>query len=229
MRGGSAPAGRRARRRRSSRSLRRSRPQSPHWRSPFRRAPTRARAGRSRGSSATCSFAAGRRRACCCIRRLKAAAGARPPNRWASGGGRSRRRRPHRRPAAAAATGVADIAGVRLTHPDRLLWAEGVSKQALAEFYGEIAARILPHIAGRVLSAVRAPSGSEAKSFYARHPWAGLAHVRAVDVGEKEPMLAIDDIAGLIGLVQGGTVEIHPWGSRVDDIERPDRLLLDLD
>ena len=128
-----------------------------------------------------------------------------------------------------AATGVADIAGVRLTHPDRLLWAEGVSKQALAEFYGEIAARILPHIAGRVLSAVRAPSGSEAKSFYARHPWAGLAHVRAVDVGEKEPMLAIDDIAGLIGLVQGGTVEIHPWGSRVDDIERPDRLIFDLD
>jgi bifunctional non-homologous end joining protein LigD len=124
---------------------------------------------------------------------------------------------------------AAAISGVRLTHPDRLLWDEGVSKQALAEFYAEIAAHILPHIAGRVLSLVRAPSGAQAKSFFAKHRWAGLEHVREVEVGEKEPMIAIDDLAGLIGLVQGGTVEIHPWGSRTDDLERPDRLIFDLD
>jgi len=124
---------------------------------------------------------------------------------------------------------AAQIAGVRLTHPDRLLWDEGVSKQALAEFYAEIADHILPHITGRVLSVVRAPSGAQAKSFFAKHRWAGLAHVREVEVGEKEPMIAIDDLAGLIGLVQGGTVEIHPWGSRDDDLDRPDRLIFDLD
>jgi bifunctional non-homologous end joining protein LigD len=121
------------------------------------------------------------------------------------------------------------LAGVTLTHPDRLLWDEGVTKQALAEFYGEIADWILPHVTGRVLSLVRAPSGSQAKSFYAKHRWAGLAHVREVEVGEKEPMIAIDDLAGLISLVQGGVVEIHPWGSGVDDLERPDRLVFDLD
>ena len=127
-------------------------------------------------------------------------------------------------------TGVGtEVAGVKLTHPDRLLWEEGISKQALAEFYAEIADRILPHIAGRALSLVRAPSGSQGKTFYAKHPWPGLVHVRRVDVGEKEPMLAIDNVAGLIGLVQGGTVEIHPWGSRADDVERPDRLIFDLD
>ena len=124
---------------------------------------------------------------------------------------------------------TAEIAGVKLTHPDRLLWDEGVAKQALAEFYAEIADWVLPHVAGRVLSAVRAPSGSNAKSFYAKHPWPGLDQVRGVDVGEKEPMIAIDDLAGLINLVQGGTVEIHPWGSRADDLERPDRLIFDLD
>jgi bifunctional non-homologous end joining protein LigD len=121
------------------------------------------------------------------------------------------------------------IAGVRLTHPDRLLWDEGVSKQALAEFYAEIADHVLPHIAGRVLSVVRAPSGAQAKSFFAKHRWAGLAHVREIDVGEAEPMIAIDDLAGLISLVQGGTVEIHPWGSLARDLERPDRLIFDLD
>ncbi|HEY1545003.1 MAG TPA: DNA ligase D [Xanthobacteraceae bacterium] len=130
---------------------------------------------------------------------------------------------------AAAPGAAAEIAGARLTHPDRLLWDEGTSKQALAEFYAEIADHILPHIAGRVLSAVRAPSGAQAKSFFAKHRWAGLEHVREVEVGEKEPMIAIDDLAGLIGLVQGGTVEIHPWGSRADDLERPDRLIFDLD
>jgi bifunctional non-homologous end joining protein LigD len=124
---------------------------------------------------------------------------------------------------------AAGIAGVTLTHPDRLLWDEGITKQALAEFYTEIADRILPHLAGRVLSVVRAPSGAQAKSFYAKHRWAGLEHVREVEVGEKEPMIVIDDLAGLINLVQGGVVEIHPWGSGADDLERPDRLVFDLD
>jgi bifunctional non-homologous end joining protein LigD len=133
------------------------------------------------------------------------------------------------RPKLLKARATAEIAGVKLTHPDRLLWDEGVAKQALAEFYAEIADWVLPHVAGRVLSLVRAPSGSGAKSFYAKHPWAGLDHVRGIDVGEKEPMVAIDDLAGLINLVQGGTVEIHPWGSRADDLERPDRLIFDLD
>ena len=80
-----------------------------------------------------------------------------------------------------------------------------------------------------MLSLVRAPSGSQEKSFFAKHPWPGLVHIRKVDIGEKEPMLAIDDVDGLVGLVQGGVVEIHPWGSRADDIERPDRLVFDLD
>jgi DNA primase len=52
--------------------------------------------------------------------------------------------------------------------------------------------------------------------------------VSKVDVGEKEPMVAIDGLAGLIALVQGGVVEIHPWGSRANDLERPDRLIFDL-
>jgi bifunctional non-homologous end joining protein LigD len=121
------------------------------------------------------------------------------------------------------------LAGVTLTHPDRLLWDEGVTKQALADFYAEIADRILPHVTGRVLSVVRAPSGGQANSFYAKHRWAGLRHVREVDVGEKAPMIVIDDLAGLINLVQGGVVEIHPWGSGADDLERPDRLVFDLD
>jgi bifunctional non-homologous end joining protein LigD len=123
-----------------------------------------------------------------------------------------------------------DTSGIALTHPDRLLWDDGLTKQALLEFYADIAEWILPHITGRVLSLLRAPSGTQAKTFFAKHPWAGLSEaVRRVDVGEKQPMLVIDGFDGLASLVQSGVVEIHPWGSRANDLERPDRLIFDLD
>jgi bifunctional non-homologous end joining protein LigD len=123
-----------------------------------------------------------------------------------------------------------DIGGVALTHPDRLLWDDGLTKQALLEFYADIAEWILPQISGRVLSLLRAPSGTNAKTFFAKHPWPGLSDaVRHIDVGEKQPMLVIDGFDGLASLVQSGVVEIHPWGSRADNLERPDRLIFDLD
>jgi bifunctional non-homologous end joining protein LigD len=125
----------------------------------------------------------------------------------------------------------AAAAGVKLTHPERILWAEpGITKQGLADFYTDIADWILPHVTGRVLSLLRCPSGTGAKCFFAKHPWAGLIDdVRRIEVGTEEPMLAIDGLEGLLSLVQAGVVEIHPWGSPADDLERPDRLIFDLD
>ncbi|MGP0091671.1 MAG: DNA ligase D [Xanthobacteraceae bacterium] len=124
-----------------------------------------------------------------------------------------------------------DLSAIRLTHPERILWeAQGITKQGLAEFYTDIAEWILPHITGRVLSLLRSPSGVSAKGFFAKHPWHGLSDsVRRVDTGDNEAMLAIDDLPGLISLVQAGVVEIHPWGSRVEHLEQPDRLIFDLD
>jgi bifunctional non-homologous end joining protein LigD len=88
----------------------------------------------------------------------------------------------------------------------------------------------LPDRAGRPLSLLRCPSGTAAKCFFAKHPWQGLdKSVRRVNTGDKEPMLAIDDVTGLISLVQAGVVEIHPWGSTIDHLEQPDRLVFDLD
>jgi len=124
-----------------------------------------------------------------------------------------------------------DLAGVRLTHPERILWADaGITKQGLAEFYAEIADWILPHVVNRPLSLLRSPAGVGEKGFFAKHPWHGLGDaVRRVDTGDDQPMLAIDDLAGLIGMVQAGVVEIHPWGSTVDHLDQPDRLIFDLD
>ena len=130
-----------------------------------------------------------------------------------------------------AAPAKPELARVRLTHPERILWeGPGITKQGLAEFYAEIAEWILPHMKGRVLSLVRCPSGVGGQHFYAKHPWHGLdPAVRRVDVGEKEPMLVVENLTGLLSLVQASVVEIHPWGSTADDLERPDRLIFDLD
>ncbi|HEV3396967.1 MAG TPA: DNA ligase D [Xanthobacteraceae bacterium] len=129
------------------------------------------------------------------------------------------------------ATGAPELTHVRLTHPERILWeGPGITKQGLAEFYADIAEWILPHIAGRVLSLVRCPSGIGGQHFFAKHPWHGLdPAVRRVDVGEKEPMLVVENLTGLLALVQASVVEIHPWGSTADDLDRPDRLIFDLD
>ena len=121
---------------------------------------------------------------------------------------------------------------VKLTNPGRLQWPEqGITKQGLADFYTEIADWILPHIADRPLSLVRCPGGVQEQCFFQKHKWAGLGDaVRLVKVpDEKEPMLALDNLAGLLELVQASVLEIHPWGAKADRPELPDRVTIDLD
>jgi len=127
------------------------------------------------------------------------------------------------------------IAGVRITHPDRVLYPEqGLTKRELAEYYADLAGRILPHVAGRPLSVVRCPRGHQEACFYQKHRGEGFDEaVGGVELEEKDGTVAtylmVDDRAGLVALVQAGVLEVHPWGSRGDRLDRPDRLIFDLD
>ncbi|WP_431855850.1 non-homologous end-joining DNA ligase [Azospirillum sp.] len=127
-------------------------------------------------------------------------------------------------------TDTIDIAGVTLSHPDKVLWPEqGVSKRDLAAYYVSVADRILPHVANRPLTLVRCPAGRKGACFVQKHPWPGLPRaVRRLRCGDEE-WVGVDDLAGIVALVQVGVLELHPWGATADDLDRPDRIVLDLD
>jgi len=140
--------------------------------------------------------------------------------------------RPYR--AARTKGGTLDFEGIRLTHPDRILWeGQGLTKLGLAEYYAEVADRILPFITGRPLALVRCPNGQSGQCFYQKHSFAGLTDaVEIARVADKEgeaEAIVIRDLRGLINLVQASVLEIHPWGARIEDFDHPDTLIFDLD
>ena len=125
-------------------------------------------------------------------------------------------------------------ASVRLTHADRVLFPKlGTTKLDLARYYVSIADHIVPHLRGRPLTLVRCPDGPGRGCVYLRHSkvW-GPAALRRVRIQEKTKIgeyLVADDIAAVVALVQLSILEIHTWNSDADDVERPNRIVLDLD
>ncbi|MEP9379558.1 DNA ligase D [Aquabacter sp. CN5-332] len=123
---------------------------------------------------------------------------------------------------------------VKLSHPDRIYWPDaGVTKAGLADYYAEVWRLISPFIVNRPLALVRCPEGITGQCFFQKHVWRGASKsIRlAEDPKEKvgDPLITVADLDGLIGLVQAGVLEIHPWGSTLGALEQPDQVIFDLD
>jgi bifunctional non-homologous end joining protein LigD len=118
-----------------------------------------------------------------------------------------------------------------LTNPDRVYWPDiGLTKQGLAEYYLKVWDRIAPHVVDRALSLVRCPEGTAGECFFQKHASAGLDSKRLKLVPEdKDHVIAIDTIDGLIALVQAGVLEIHVRGSSIDHLDQCNRIVFDLD
>ncbi|HXI54818.1 MAG TPA: DNA polymerase ligase N-terminal domain-containing protein, partial [Polyangia bacterium] len=130
------------------------------------------------------------------------------------------------------------IEGVRLSSPERILWADlGFTKHDLAVYYQTVAARALPHIVGRPLTLFRCPEGvgtpGAQPCFYMKHANfsvpGNVERIKLKERNEANEYLVIRDLSGLMALVQMSILEIHTWGSQADDVEHPDRIVMDLD
>ena len=127
------------------------------------------------------------------------------------------------------------VAGVTLSSPDKILWPAvdgrpAITKTDLARYYEVAAERILPHVADRPVSIIRAPDGIGGETFFQRHAMPGSnPRLKLIDVHERKPYVAVVDVGGLVAVAQSGGLELHPWGCRPGDPETPEQVTFDLD
>ena len=125
--------------------------------------------------------------------------------------------------------------GIKITNPDRVIFPEdGLTKQDLADYYARVEALMMIDAARRPITLIRCPQGRGKHCFFQKHDSGTMGeHVKHLPIKEKDGEVAdylyFEDVRGLLACVQMGTIEFHGWGSRVDKVENPDRLVFDLD
>jgi bifunctional non-homologous end joining protein LigD len=124
---------------------------------------------------------------------------------------------------------------IKISNRDRVIYPEThITKGQLADHYAAVAEIMLLWVGSRPISLVRCPQGRAKKCFFQKHDAGSFGdHVHHVGIAEKdgheEPYLYVDDADGLLTCVQMGTIEFHGWGARIEDVEKADRLVFDLD
>jgi bifunctional non-homologous end joining protein LigD len=125
--------------------------------------------------------------------------------------------------------------GIEISSPERVIFPElKLTKKDLADYYAAVEPLIMVDAANRPMTLIRCPGGRTGECFFQKHDKGTFGpHVKHIPIEESngavEDYLYFDDIRGLLASVQMGTVEFHGWGSKVEKVECPDRLVFDLD
>jgi bifunctional non-homologous end joining protein LigD len=126
------------------------------------------------------------------------------------------------------------VDGIKITNPQKVIFDDPeITKADVAHYYSQVAERMLPYVQHRILSVVRCPKGISQPCFYKKHPLSEQQGVATIPIpksdGETEDYFYIENKSGLISEAQMGTLEFHIWGSRVEQLEKPDMMVFDLD
>jgi bifunctional non-homologous end joining protein LigD len=125
--------------------------------------------------------------------------------------------------------------GIEISSPERVIFPElALTKKDLADYYATVEPLVMIDAARRPMTLIRCPGGRTGECFFQKHDKGTFGpHVKQVPIeesdGDTEDYLYFDDIRGLLASVQMGTLEFHGWGSKIDKVEFPDRLVFDLD
>ncbi len=126
------------------------------------------------------------------------------------------------------------IEGIKITNPDKIIFDEPVvTKADIVRYYSKVSQRMMPYVSNRLLSIVRCPKGISQSCFYKKHPGHSSKGIVTMNVlsssKDTEEYFYIQNEQGLISEAQMGTIEFHTWGSNINDIEKPDIMVFDLD
>ena len=126
------------------------------------------------------------------------------------------------------------VEGITISNPGKVIFQDpDITKEDVVRYYAQVSGRMLPYVARRVLSIVRCPKGVSQACFYKKHPGPDSKGIVTISIPssdrEAEEYFYIENAAGLISETQMGTLEFHTWGSRVDELEKPDMMVFDLD
>jgi len=127
-----------------------------------------------------------------------------------------------------------DVGGIGISNPQRVIDdRSGATKLQLAQYYLAVGEWLMPHLAKRPLSIVRAPDGVSGESFFQRHCGRlKMPHMSVLDKSldpEHARLIQADSVTAVVEAAQMGTIEFHTWNARSDRIDRPDRMVFDLD
>jgi bifunctional non-homologous end joining protein LigD len=127
-----------------------------------------------------------------------------------------------------------NIDGVKVTHPNKVLFLKPVtSKIDIINYYKSVSKVFLKEVKDRPISMVRSPNGIKGPKFYQKHPTESFPeYIERVKIKEKDEFdtyITLDNVNDLVYLVNIGVLEFHIWGSKIDSIESPDRMIFDLD
>ena len=142
---------------------------------------------------------------------------------------------PAPRPAKKGALATAESIGARITNPDRVIFpGDDLTKLDLANYYVALSPLLLATLGKRPMTLIRCPQGRAKHCFFQKHDTGSMGDaVHHITIKENDGDLAeylyVEDAKGLLECVQMGTIEFHGWGSRIKPLEKPDRLVFDLD
>jgi bifunctional non-homologous end joining protein LigD len=127
-----------------------------------------------------------------------------------------------------------EVAGVKVSHPHKVIYpVTKTTKLDLIKYYERVFKLMLPDLKDRPISLVRCPGGVNGPRFYQKHPAEYFPEfIERIDIKEKtetDEYFTIDELTDVVYLVQMGAIEFHTWNCHRKDVERPDRIVFDLD